>query len=52
METARFKLRCYNTLSPANRYLVVLAKKRKVTIVTTDHRVKEVREALVILSSL
>lgn len=46
---AKLKLKYYNLLSLADCYLIALAKLYKATIITTDSRVKEVREAPTIL---
>ena len=46
IEAARLKLRYYNILSLADCYLIVLAKRSKAAIVTTDHNVKNVNETL------
>ncbi|MCD6095087.1 MAG: PIN domain-containing protein [Thermoprotei archaeon] len=46
---AKLKLKYHSVLSLADCYLIALAKRYGAIIVTTDHNIKEVKEASTIL---
>jgi len=49
IRAAKLKLKYHNVLSLADCYLIALAKRYGAIIVTTDHNIKEVKEASTIL---